>query len=615
MGFEEPRDMSQDKRIAREVGRSQRVLVARSALRAVPLNIVNAVLLGILIFDYANPVALAVWLTVLVIAPTLRFSAMLRARRADRAPTRLEMTAYVLLSGVVGLAWGMTPFIAGPQIPALTAQIMALVIAGMAAGAVLTAAGNRYVIWAYSAPALGLWGLSLVLTQPGPGMVAATMLALFFGAMTLLARTYTLTLTDAVTANVQLEAERANTEAQAEAMARLAEHNDQAARRAEEAARSSAVMLANMSHELRSPLNGVLGLSQLLEEAGLQPEHARMANRIRQSGQTLEGLINTVLEVSRIEAGRLELVLEDITARDIADRIERRAGALAASKGVALDFDLSGDAERALRGDGGRIIHMARILVSNAIRFTDEGAVTVRISVNPASEGAARLRVEVHDTGCGVPESARSQLFNAMAFDSVDENIKESGTGLGLLLVQRLADLMNGEAGYQPAEVGTGSVFWFELGLRHSVRSDRYADGEQMSVANRRLRVLVGEADSGRQSVLLGYLKSFNCVVTCVGAAAEMSDALGAAAYDAVVLGERLTDADPEDAAADIRALPSTASMTPVLRLDAGLDTALRLNASETLVRSPVSADALLEGLKSALANDPIAGAQLHRIA
>ena len=615
MGFEEPRNMSQDKVIAREVARSQRVLIARSALRAVPLNIVNAVLLGILIFDYANPVALATWMAALVIAPTLRFAAMLRARRSDRAPTRPEMTAYVLLSGVVGVAWGMTPFIAGPQLPPLIAQIMALVIAGMAAGAVLTAAGNRYVIWAYSAPALGLWGLSLVLAQPGPGMVAATMLALFFGAMTLLARSYTLTLTDAVRANVQLEAERTNTEAQAQAMARLAEHNDQAARRAEEAARSSAVVLANMSHELRSPLNGVLGLSQLLEEAGLKPEHARMANRIRQSGQTLEGLINTVLEVSRIEAGRLELVLEDITARDIADRLKRRAGAQAAAKGIALDFDVSGDAECALRGDGGRIMHMAQILVSNAIRFTDQGGVTVKVSAEPGADTAARLRVEVHDTGCGVPESARPQLFSAMGADSVDESIKESGTGLGLFLVQRLAELMNGKVGYYPAEIGTGSVFWFELGLRRSSRNDRYADGEQMSVANRRLRLLVGEADSGRQSVLLGYLKSFNCVVTCVTASTEIADALGAAAYDAVVLGESLTDADPEDAAADIRTLASTASMTPVLRLVAGLDTALRLNATETQVRSPVSAEALLEGLKSALANDPIAGAQLHRIA
>jgi len=241
--------------------------------------------------------------------------------------------------------------------------------------------------------------------------------------------------------------------------------------------------------------------------------------------------------------------------------------------------------------------------------------VTIRLSAGEASNASSSLRVEVCDTGSGVPESSREQLFIAMGRDTIDPNIKQAGTGLGLHLVRKLAEMMHGDVGYAPAEDGTGSIFWFEVKLRHSAKADRFADGEQMSVSSRRLRVLVGESEPALRSVLLGYLKSFNCVVTCSSNGSELLDALSASAYDAVILGHELTDTAPEDAAADVRALPSTAAMTPVLRLVEGLDTPLRVNAMETLIRSPVTAEVLMEGLKQALANDPIANAQLYRIA
>ncbi|WP_022700218.1 ATP-binding response regulator [Oceanicaulis alexandrii] len=615
MGQFNPADDIQTHDIAQRARQAQYELVSKGALRAVPLNIVNALLLTAIIHPYVAPVVFWPWLAVLCIGPILRFSAMLRARKADRAPNDAEMYLYIALSGVVGVAWGMTPLILSNAAPSLVAQTVGLVIAGMAAGAVLTSAGERRVILSYAGPALGLWAVSLINVDPLIGSFGAMMLLGFLAGITMLAKTYAETLKESVAATVALESANTKTLEQAAALARLAEHNDQAARKAEETARASAVMLANMGHELRSPLNGVLGMAQLLNKTSLTDEQALMVSGLLESGENLEGLINTVLEVSRIDAGRMELVVEDLTASDLADRLRREHKPHALAKKLDLNIELEGDAERTLRADGGRLMHMCRILTGNAIRFTDSGGVTIRLSAGEASNASSSLRVEVCDTGSGVPESSREQLFIAMGRDTIDPNIKQAGTGLGLHLVRKLAEMMHGDVGYAPAKDGTGSIFWFEVKLRHSAKADRFADGEQMSVSSRRLRVLVGESEPALRSVLLGYLKSFNCVVTCSSNGSELLDALSASAYDAVILGHELTDTAPEDAAADVRALPSTAAMTPVLRLVEGLDAALRVNAMETLIRSPVTAEVLMEGLKQALANDPIANAQLYRIA
>ena len=615
MGRINPSEENQKHDIGRRLRQAQYELVAKSALRAVPLNIFNAALLAVIIHPYVSTLTLGIWLTALCLAALLRFSAMLYARRADRAPSGREMYLYIVLSAVVGVAWGATPHLLSSSTPTLVAQIVGLVIAGMAAGAVLTSAGERRVILAFAAPSLALWAVALIRIDSSLGAVGAFMLAGFLLGIAMLAKTYANTLLHSVAANVALEEANRKTQDQAKALARLAEHNDQAARKAEETARSSAVLLANMSHELRSPLNGVLGMGQLLDKTGLTDEQALMVSRLLESGEKLEGLINTVLEVSRIDAGRMELILEDITVCDLADRLRREHAPHAAAKSITFDVTIDGDQSRTLRADGGRLMHMCRIFASNAIRFTDEGGVTVNLSVREDQSGASIMRIAISDTGTGVPESSREQLFNAMGKDAIDDNIKQAGTGLGLHLVRKLAEMMHGDVGYHPAEDEQGSVFWFEVKLRHSNRADRFADGEQMSVSSRRLRILVGESDQALRSVLLGYLKSFNCVVTCSGSGAELVDALGASAYDAVILGHELEDGAAEDASADVRALASTAAMTPILRLVQELDVPLRVNAMETQLRSPVTAEVLMEGLKQALANDPIPNAQLYRIA
>lgn len=594
---------------------TKRQLVARSALRAVPLNIVNAILLSILFIGHVEPAVHAGWFALITGATLIRLATMFRAQQQQRAPSETELNAYVVLSAVVGTAWGITPFVIGPDAPAMTNAAVAMTIAGMSAGAAMTSASEHRVVMAYTVPALGLWAISTGMWGGWQGVLVAIMLVGFFAAMNSLTRTYNKTLTEAVRANAALEDSRRHTEAQAAAMSRLADHNDKAARRAEDQARANAAVLANMSHELRAPLNGVLGMAQILEESGLNEDQAAMVARVRESGETLTRLLSDVMDVARIEAGRLELALEDVTARSLAASARKAFAGQAREKDLAFEVQVSGDADQALRADEVRVMQLASIFIGNAIRFTEQGGVTAAFTTQPDMGGKSVLRLEVRDTGVGVPESARDKLFDAMAADKMDRSIREAGTGLGLHLAKRLVSLMDGDVGYRPADSNSGSVFWFEVRLKVSQKNDRYADGEQFTLESRRLRMLVAEADPARRSVMLGYLKSFNCVVTFVPSREELIEALSAAAYDAIVLGLELSDDEPEDAARAVRTVPSTAAVTPIVRLAQQLDQPVEQGMSEVLVRTPLAADPLLEALHMSLAEDPVAATSLRRIA
>lgn len=595
---------------------TKRLLVARSAVRAVPMNIVNVGILSALFVGFVDPVMHAGWAALICVSAILRLATMWRAIRADGPPSDRALHAYTFMSFVVGLGWGLTPFLLTAGTPVLIHVAVSMTIAGMVFGAAITSASEHRVVLAYTAPALGLWALWIGMT--GLNLQAGVVIVLlvgFFAIMNVLTRTYAGTLTDAFQAHAALKESRRHTEAQAAAMSRLADHNDKAARRAEDQARSNAAVLANMSHELRSPLNGVLGMSQLLQESELSPDQRAFVDRVVESGELLNARLTDVLDVARIEAGRLELALEDVTARSVAGMLRKSFASKARAKGLAFEVQVSGDAEQALRGDGERLRQLASIYLKNALQFTSEGGIVAHVCTIPDAGGRSKLRVEVRDTGVGVPVSARDALFDAMSAEKMDRNIREAGTGLGLHLAKRLAGLMDGSVGYDPAETGSGSIFWLEVRLRNSHKHDRYADGEQLTLDTRRLRMLVAENDPARRSVMLGYLKSFNCAVTCVPSREELVENLSAAAYDAVVVGLSLSDDAAEDVVKVIQALPSTAAVTPIVRLAESLEEPVVDASTEVLVRAPLAAEPLLEALHLAVNADPGATASLRRIA
>lgn len=615
MGMKASRAVERDDDISLRVRDARLRLLARSGLTSGPMNVLNAGLLAVFIIGGVSPWILGAWFASIAVVSAARMAVLLPARKPGQELSPRMMGMFIALSCVMGALWGAAPWMVGEGGSPHALTVALIMIAGMTAGSALTSAAAPSAVVAYNAPAI-LIGASSMVYQGGMfGYVMAGIMVMFLVVTFKLAQTFSATLTDAVRSNFDLEEARRQTEAQAVAMTRLAEHNDLAARRAEDQVRANAAVLANMSHELRTPLNGVLGMAHLLEEAGLEGEPARMAARVRESGQSLARMLGDVVDVARIEAGHVELNIEDMTAQALGERIRRASGPEASQKGLSLTVGFEGEADRALRADSSRLFQMAQIFVSHALRTTSEGGLDVTVRTQLDDAGAARLRVTVRDTGDGVPDSARTRLFDSLSQDSVDPYIRANGAGLGLHLAKRLASLMQGRVGYEPGPAQEGSVFWFEVILPVSCKADRYADGETFSLTTRRLRMLVAENDAARRSVLLGYLKSFNCVVTCVGSSAELVNVLGAAAYDCVVAGLSLDDCEPEDACDDVRSLASTAAMTPVVRLVRDLETPVQTGASETLARAPVSADNLKAALVEALAGDVAASATLRRIA
>jgi len=376
---------------------------------------------------------------------------------------------------------------------------------------------------------------------------------------------------------------------------------------AEQVADAKSEFVAVVSHEVRTPMNGVLGMARLLLDGELSTEQQHLAETIVRSGDALLTIVNDLLDVSKLEAGRLELEAIPFSPHDLISHVSAAITSRVAEKGLELKTELGEELPAVVIGDPHRVRQILTNLLENAIKFTDDGEIGLAATASPNGEEAARLILTVSDTGSGMTAETQEKIFVPYSQAAVSVARKYGGTGLGLTICRRLASLMGGKIDLI-SQVGKGTTFKVSIPVPVDTKTDvaalaSYRDrfGPTLPIAAVSSRILQVEDDVTNRNVAEIALMRAGHQVTNVDNGKQALDALENEEFDIILMDRHMPIMDGIEATHRIRAMDGALASIPIVGITAGatqeeLDACLKAGMNVCLTK-PVNPRILVEAI------------------